>query len=104
MGWRLRTVRQVRTTDDTPSLPEPYLSEPDRGTSSAIQGTLTVSELIVGDSYDIFCWDTVEDAFTYTDTFKRTSLKATNGTYVYRDDTSIQSDGTTYYRCVVQGK
>jgi len=64
---------------------------------------LTVSELTEGSSYDIYRWDTIKDAFTYTDAFKKTTFKATSDTYVYSDDKSFQSDGTTYYRCVPAG-
>ena len=41
----------------------------------------------------------------YSDVYKKTSFKytGTNGTYVYTDDVSFPSDGTTYYRCVPQG-
>ena len=104
-GWAVKHF-----VDDAQSLPaslaiKPYLSEPDLRSGEkpeALQGTLTVTELTEGSSYDIYRWDTVEDAFTYSDSFKKTSFKATSDTFVYSDDQSFQSDGTTYYRCVPQ--
>lgn len=82
---------------------QPYLSEPDTRSGEApeaLKGTLTVSELSAGSSYDIYRWDTVDDAFTYSDGFKKTSFQATSDTFVYVDDQSFMSNGTTYYRCV----
>lgn len=84
---------------------DPWMSEPDTRsgkTPHAIQGTLTVTALTTGSAYDIYRWDTVADAFTYTDAFKKTSFKATNDTFVYKDPQSFQSDSATYYRCVAQ--
>lgn len=104
-GWAVKGF-----TSDKPAMPaslhiDPWLSEPDvRGgeTPTALKGTLTVTELTIGTSYDIYRWDTVKDAFTFSENFKKTSFKATNGTFIYTDDKSFQSDGTTYYQCVPQ--
>lgn len=104
-GWAVQGF-----LDHTPYVPaslhiEPWMSEPDTRsgeTPEAIQGTLTVSELTVGASYDIYRWDSVDDAFTYTDTFKKTSFTAKTDTFVYKDPQSFQSDSATYYRCVAQ--
>ena len=63
---------------------------------------MTVSDLTVGTTYDIYRWDTIEDAFTYSKAFKKTSFKATKDTYVYADDKTFISNGATYYRCVEQ--
>jgi len=82
---------------------DPWESEPDTRSgevATKIQGTVTATELIVDSSYDVYRWDTVKEAFTYTDQYKKTSFKATSDTYVYVDDKSFQSDGTTYYRVV----
>ena len=81
----------------------PWKSEPDlrSGASSiALKGTLTVNNLNKGDTYDIYRWDTVQDAFTYDSKFQKKSFVASNTTFVYEDDTSFESSGTTYYRCV----
>ena len=82
---------------------DPWLSEPDiRGGEMPIplKGTLTVTGLQAGSSYDIYRWDSVKDAFTYSDNFKKFFFKAANGTFIYTDDKSFQSDSTTYYRCL----
>jgi len=104
-GWALKGF-----ADEAAGVPaslriDPWLAEPDTRSgeaASALQGTLTVSDLTAGAAYDIFRWDTVEDAFTYSEAFKKASFTAANETYVYVDDTSFQSDSTTYYRCVPQ--
>ena len=44
--------------------------------------------------------DTVAEAFTYTPGFRKTTFTATADTHVYADETTFQSDGTTYYRVV----
>merc|ERR1712072_43871 len=83
---------------------DPWKSEPDTRSGDkpeALKGTLTVTGLSVGAKYDIYRWDSVKEAFTeYTAQYKRSSFTATNDTYVYEDDKSFQSDGTTYYRAV----
>ena len=79
------------------------MSEPDTRSGEepeALQGTLTARELSVGATYDIYRWDTVDESFTYADRYKKASFTATSDTYVYTDDASFQSDGTTYYRVV----
>ena len=82
---------------------DPWKSEPDtrRGeTPVDLQGTLTATGLTAGTSYDIYRWDAVGVAFTYSDAYKSSSFTATNDTYVYVDAKSFPSDGTTYYRVV----
>lgn len=104
-GWAVKGF-----LDDKQGMPallriDPWQSEPDTRSGKkpdAIKGTLTVSELTTGSSYDIYRWDTVADAFTYSDDFKKSSFKATGDTFVYIDDKSFESDSTTYYRCVPQ--
>ena len=63
-------------------------------------GTLTATELVVGTTYDIYRWDSVDAAFTYSGKYKKASFTATAATHVYADEASFQSDGTTYYRVV----
>ena len=82
---------------------DPWKSEPDTRSGEqpeALKGTLTVTELTAGATYDVYRWDSVAEAFTYSDKYKRTSFTATTSSYVFADDTSFQSDGTTYYRVV----
>ena len=50
--------------------------------------------------YDVYRWDSVGEAFSYRDAYKKTSFTATSDTYTYSDDTSFQSNGATYYRVV----
>ena len=59
-----------------------------------------ITELSVGTAYDVYRWDTVATAFTYSDEYKKTSFTATADKHVWFDDKSFQSDGTTYYRVV----
>jgi len=83
---------------------DPWRSEPDtrRGEKpTALKGTLTVTELTVGGKYAIYRWDTIDEAFAdYTDQYKRTTFTATSSTFVFADDKTFSSDGTTYYRAV----
>ncbi len=50
--------------------------------------------------YDVYRWDAVGDAFTYADRYKKATFTAASDTFVYADDASFPSDGTTYYRVV----
>ena len=82
---------------------KPWMSEPDTRSGEApvaLKGTLTATELTVGTVYDVYRWDTVKEAFTYKDEYKKASFKAMSDTHKYVDDKSFQSDGTTYYRVV----
>ena len=82
---------------------DPWKREPDTRSGEkpvALTGTLTATELTVGSAYDIYRWDTVAEALTYTAGYKKASFTAANATHVYTDDQSFQSDGTTYYRVV----
>jgi len=85
---------------------DPWQSEPDTRSGKkpeALQGTLTVTGLTVGKQYDIYRWDSVKEAFSdYSEGYKRTSFTATKDTFVYADDKSFQSDGTTYYRALLK--
>merc|ERR1712187_182424 len=102
-GWAVKGF-----VDSKPYVPaslaiQPYRSEPDTRSGQkpeALKGELTVTELTSGASYNIYRWDSVEDAFTYTDKYKKTSFVATKDNFVYTDGTTFQSDSTTYYRCV----
>jgi len=104
-GWAVKGFADNKVYVPASLAIQPYLSEPDTRagqTASALKGTLTVTELTVGLSYDIYRWDSVEDAFTYSDNFKKTTFQAKTDTFIYADDKSFQSDSTTYYRCVPQ--
>jgi len=82
---------------------DPWKSEPDtrRGeTPVALRGTLTVTELAAGTKYDIYRWDSVVDALTYSDKYRKASFTASSTAYKYVDDQSFMSNGTTYYRVV----
>jgi hypothetical protein len=90
---------------------DPWQREPDTRNGSAhpdclscapvpLQGTLSARELCAGAAYDIYRWDTVASAFTYSLLYKKVRFTATTENYTYVDDKSFQSDGTTYYRVV----
>merc|ERR1711934_1319130 len=80
---------------------DPWKSETDTRSGDkpeALTGTLTVTGLTAESKYDIYRWDSVEEAFSdYTDKYKRTSFTATNSTFVYADDKTFVSNGATYY-------
>ena len=82
---------------------DPWKKEPDTRsgeTPEALQGTLTATELEAGVAYDVYRWDSVGEAFSYRDAYKKASFTATSDSYTYTDDSSFQSNGATYYRVV----
>ena len=82
---------------------DPWKEEPDTRSGdkpTALKGTLKVSGLTAGATYDIYRWDSVGEAFSYRDAYKKASFTATSDSYVYTDDTSFPSNGATYYRVV----
>ena len=82
---------------------EPWQKEPDTRSGEApeaLQGTLHATELRAGVTYDIYRWDSVADALTYSDSFKKATFKAAGAAYNYTDAVSFPSNGTTYYRVV----
>lgn len=109
-GWAVKgfAPEDAKSADAMPASLhiDPWEREPDTRsgeTPEALKGTLTVTGLKAGSRYAIYRWDTVADAFAdYSDSYKRTSFTATNGSYVYTDDKSFQSNGATYYRAVAE--
>ena len=104
-GWAVKGLNEVNDVTTMPvSLQiNPWKAEPDTRSgkkSEALQGTLTVTSLKIGTKYDIYRWDVVTFA-NYTNTFLKISFTASNETYVYVDDTSFESSGTAYYKCIV---
>merc|ERR1719375_628020 len=82
---------------------QPYKSEPDTRTGSKpnnIQGTLTAQSLAPGVTYDIYRWDTTEEAFTYSDQYKIDTFTAQKDVHVYKDPKPFASNSATYYRVV----
>lgn len=105
-GWAVKGFVDDKQAKPASLHIQPWLSEPDiRSGHSPIPlaGTLTVSELTIGDQYAIYRWDSPDDAFTYSDNYKKTTFTATNNTFIYADEKSFMSSGTTYYRCVPNG-
>lgn len=95
-------------TDQSNALPvslsiHPFASEPyTRGGQKPIEitGTLTISNLVPEMQYDIYRWDSVEDAFVYSDVQKIKTFTATKDHYSFEDPKKFLSNSTTYYRCV----
>ena len=77
---------------------EPYYRSGDA--PQRLRGTLTVSGLSSGARYAIYRWDSVRDAFSYSNTHRRAEFTAASGTYVYVDTQTFMSDGATFYRAV----
>lgn len=81
----------------------PWRSEPDTRSGKmpeALMGTVTATELKTGANYSVYRWDSVSEALTYSDQYRKATFTATNATHVYKDDASFLSNGTTYYRVV----
>jgi len=83
----------------SPFASEPYTRD---GHSDPIDitGTLTVSKLETGSKYDIYRWDTAEDAFVYNDANKIQTFTAASDTYTFEDPKKFLSNSATYYRVV----
>ena len=84
---------------------QPWLREPDTRKGerpTELKGTLTVTDLQVGSCYHISRWDSVEEAFTYTEKYEKITFRARKDTLVYVDDESFPSNGTTYYQCITE--
>jgi len=104
-GWAVKGF--VDPTQHIVAMPaslhiDPWKSEPDIRAGQhgvPLKGTLTVSALTSGKTYDLYRWD-VDTFGTYTTEYHKLSFTATNNTYVYVDDQSFMSNGTTYYKCV----
>lgn len=85
---------------------EPSRSEPDTRLGlkpNQITGTLTAEGLTAGAEYDIYRWNSVKEAFTYSEEFKITTFTAEKDTFVYKDPKTFSSASATYYRCVKAG-
>jgi len=101
-GWSIQGF-----LDEASSLPvslsiDQWQSEPDVRSGekpSQLKGTLTVSNLTVGNHYVLFRWDGVADAFDKTKSTVVRRFTASKDTEVIEDPRSFQSDGATYYRC-----
>jgi hypothetical protein len=81
----------------------PFAEEPDTRSGERpreITGTLTVSDLKVGSTYEIYRWDKAEGAFVYTDANKIKTFTAAQDTFTYEDPKKFMSNTATYYRCV----
>lgn len=102
-GWAMHGF-----LDEQEALPlslsiDPWHSEPNTRAGEApiaLIGTLTATDLIVGSQYHIYRWDTVAEAFTYSDKYKITTFTSLGDSFVYQDPQTFPSNSTIYYRCV----
>eukprot|EP00931_Biecheleriopsis_adriatica_P006721 TRINITY_DN108085_c0_g1_i1.p1 TRINITY_DN108085_c0_g1~~TRINITY_DN108085_c0_g1_i1.p1 ORF type:complete len:384 (+),score=50.81 TRINITY_DN108085_c0_g1_i1:61-1152(+) len=81
----------------------PFASEPyTRGGEQPIEitATLTAVGLKTGSKYDIYRWDSAEDAFVYNDANKIETFTASEETHIFEDPTKLLSNSATYYRVV----
>ena len=81
----------------------PWRREPDyreHQTPIQLTGTVTADSLTQGQSYALYRWDDVEEAFSYTREYKIKTFTATGDSFVYQDPRKFWNNGTTYYRCV----
>lgn len=103
-GWAVKGFADKQAHAAPASLRvDPWKSEPDTRSGEKpadLKGTLTATELSAGQAYDIYRWDSVKEAFTYSTEYIKTTFTATSDTYVYVDTASFKSDGVAYYRVV----
>lgn len=80
-----------------------WASEPntrDGGEAIDLTGTLSAAGLTAGSEYAIYRWDSINDAFAYSDDKKIHTFTATDDTFVFQDPKTFSSSSATYYRCV----
>lgn len=102
-GWAIKDFKDTRAG----ALPaylhiNPSRSEPDTRSGerpNQLKGTLTVSGGLAGQKYNIYRWDSVEEAFTYDAKYiVKTFVAPQNGDFVFADPNTFRSNGLTYYR------
>mmetsp|Transcript_123717 Transcript_123717/g.309220 ORF Transcript_123717/g.309220 Transcript_123717/m.309220 type:complete len:365 (-) Transcript_123717:87-1181(-) len=101
-GW---SIEGFQDASEGPSLSltvEPSRSEPDTRTGSepeALTGTVTIEGLVVGSTYTIYRWDSVDEAFQLEHARRVLTFVAKSTKETYTDPNTFPSNGTTYYRC-----
>merc|ERR1712137_442053 len=85
-GWAIQGFLDEKTSFPLSLTIDKWQSEPD---------------IPSGEKYAIYRWDTVADAFDYSKSHSVHRFTASKETEVYTDPVTFASDGTTYYRCVV---
>jgi len=101
-GWAITGFRDTHAFKPARLAINPSRSEPDiraGAKPNRITGTLTCLDLDIGAMYNIYRWDTVEDAFTYSRQYIQHTFTAAASTYVFTDPRTFMSNGVTYYRC-----
>ena len=82
---------------------DPWEREPDYRKHEApitLKGKVTAKRLSAGSRYEIYRWDSVDEAFEYKAAFRRTTFTARSDTFVFEDAKPFWNNGTTFYRCV----
>ena len=98
-----RPVRLSVSAWNEPNLHPAYNEAP-----IEMDGTVTVSDLTVGQSYSLLRYSSYEHvptkgdarAFLESDFDEQHRFTATESSYVYADPKKIPSTGSVYYRCV----
>lgn len=102
-GWAIKDFKDTKDGAVAASLHiDPSRSEPDVRTGARpnrIKGTLTVTGATPDEHYNIFRWDTVEEAFSYENGYiVKQFVAPQNGEFVWEDPNTFSSAGNTYYR------
>jgi len=107
-GWAVQGFLDEREALPLSLSIDPWQKEPDVAPSklfpakpNKITGTLTAEGLTAETKYDIYRWDSAEDAFTYEEAYKIATFTASDDTFVFQDPKTFSSYSATYYRCVV---
>eukprot|EP01063_Lacrimia_lanifica_P015250 TRINITY_DN22061_c0_g1_i1.p1 TRINITY_DN22061_c0_g1~~TRINITY_DN22061_c0_g1_i1.p1 ORF type:complete len:351 (+),score=143.59 TRINITY_DN22061_c0_g1_i1:48-1100(+) len=80
---------------------DPWKREPDTRAGEApipIHGTVVATGLTVGAKYDVYRWNDVKSAFTYSEQYKKATFTAAADSHEYADPDTFMSDSATYYR------
>jgi hypothetical protein len=103
-SWAIQDFKDSKQGLPASLTVDQWKEEPDtRSGQKPIQltGTVTIEGLHVGQKYALYRWDSVESAFDYSQPVSVYRFSASNVTEVYTDHKTFSSDGTTYYRCIV---
>lgn len=107
IGWAIEGLQDAHDGRPLSLTVVPSRSEPNTrlgGKPIPLIGTVTIEELVENWQYAIYRWDSVASAFDYTKPRSVHRFTATGPTEVFKDPISIPSDGTVYYRCVVDSE
>jgi len=105
-SWAIQGFQDSREGLPVSLAVDKWQEEPDTRSGHSpeqLTGTVTIDDLQVGQQYALYRWDSISSAFDYSQPTSVYRFSATSATEVYEDQKTFSSDGTTYYRCILDG-